>query len=60
VSGRTTFTVGVDFTIEMDDTSVAEAQETVAARVNEMLAALERKDDVRIVLLHRVEVKEQP
>lgn len=60
MSGRTTFKVELTVTVQMDDTTQADALETIKGRVNEMLAVLERKDDVRIVLVHDLEVSEQP
>lgn len=59
VSLRTEFKVNVEFTVSMDDTTARDALDTITSRVNEMLAVLERKDDVRVVLLHRLEVQEQ-
>lgn len=56
---RTAFKVTAEFTVSMDDTLARDALDTITSRVNEMLATLERKDCVRIVLLHRVEVQEQ-
>lgn len=49
------YTVEVKFTLDLKD---IEPESTIRWRVNEMLAALERKDDARIVLLHHVNVKE--
>lgn len=57
---RAEFTVKVEFTISMDDTTPREALETVSARINEMLATLERRDDVRIVLLNTMRVDARP
>lgn len=56
---RVTYRADIGFTFQMDDTLPTEVAETITVRVNEMLAALERKDDVRIVLLDRLEVTEQ-
>lgn len=54
---RRTFKVEVTLLAQMDDTTPDEAREVIMGRVNEMLAVLERKDDVRIVLV-RDEVRE--
>lgn len=59
MSERATFRVVAEFTVAMDDTTARDALETITSRVNEMLAALERKDDIRVVLLHRCSVDEQ-
>lgn len=57
---RSNFTVDLRLTVSMDDTTARDALEAITSRVNEMLAALERKDDIRVVLLHRLDVNEQP
>jgi hypothetical protein len=52
--------VQVAFTIALDDESPETVRrDYVEPRVNELLAALERKDDVRIILLHRVTVEKR-
>jgi hypothetical protein len=58
--GRHQYHVQVAFTIELDDESPDSVRrDYVEPRVNEMLAVLEHKDDVRIILLHRVTVEER-
>lgn len=55
---RNTYKVELTFTITMDDEQLKDVKELMTWRMNEMLSALERKDDVRIVLVHNCDVNE--
>lgn len=57
MSGRRQFKVDATYTVSMDDTTLEEAKELLEGRFNESLAALERKDDVRIILVHNFDVE---
>jgi hypothetical protein len=57
---RTTYKLTLVVTMTLDDERLADVEALVTGRVNEMLALLERKDDVRIGLVHQCDVTEVP
>ena len=59
MSLRREYKVWCRFTISLDDERLKDVEELLKARFNEMLGTMERKDDIRIVLVHSFEVEEQ-
>jgi hypothetical protein len=57
---RTTYKLELVVTMTLDDEKLAAVTDTITGRVNEMLGVLERKDDVRILLVHECDVTEVP
>jgi hypothetical protein len=55
---RKQYRLEVDVLVSLDDERLTDVKERLEWRVNEMLAVLERKDDVRIDLLTNFEVTE--
>ena len=55
---RREYSLDLKLFVSLDDETLESVKEILEARVNEMCAALERKDDVRIDLLHHCEVEE--
>jgi hypothetical protein len=49
---RRTYKLELIVTMALDDERLADVEDRVTGRVNEMLVVLERQDDVRIGLVH--------
>lgn len=58
MSSRVEYSLDMKLIVSLDDETLESAKEIIEARVNEMCAALERKDDVRIVLMHHCNVEQ--
>ena len=55
---RREYSLELKLFISLDDETLDSVKEILEARVNEMCHNLERKDDVRIDLLHHCDVEE--
>ena len=55
---RREYSLELKLIVSLDDETLEDTTRILNDRVNEMCAALERKDDVRILLLHHCDVKE--
>lgn len=54
---RIEYVLNLKLFVSLDDESLENVKEILEARVNEMCHSLERKDDVRINLLHHCDVE---
>jgi hypothetical protein len=51
----------IELTVGLHDESCKTVKsDYIEPRLNEMLSVLERKDDVKIILLHKIQVDERP
>lgn len=56
---RRSYDLKLKVTVSLDDEREEDVEQLLRIRVNEMLGRMEHHDDIRIVLLHDFEVREQ-
>lgn len=58
MSKRQDYKVIVEFTVQLDDESIKSVEHLISEHVSMMYAKMERESDIRIILQHRLGVKE--
>jgi hypothetical protein len=58
MSKRQDYKVIVEFTVQLDDESIKSVERLISEHVSMMYAKMERESDIRIILQHRLGVKE--